>query len=283
MDGPPLTGFALASSSRQPYPWPMSLLAVSIDVQSEVSRLGKQVSLLTDRNLSFMVARAMTRSAQAAQETLKRDMPRFIDRPTPFTLNSTYVRFAKPSNLSVEVGFRQFAPKGTPAGRYLEPMAAGGGRRLKSSERQLQAAGVLPAGRFLVPTGVTPLRLNQYGNLTGGTYTQVVSRLRGFGQQGYTANVSRSARSQAKRRERDYFVGRPGGLPLGVYARLGKRPANGGLARGFHTVFYITRQPQYRATFPIRQILSDGFEQAWPRELRQAFSAEVASKLGRGR
>jgi hypothetical protein len=261
----------------------MALLQVTTNVEEAIRQLDKRVQLLTDRNVAFMAARAMTRSAQAAQTKLKQDMSRFIDRPTSFTLNSTYVRFAKPTNLSVEVGFKQFASKGTPAGRYLQPMAGGGGRPLKSSERQLQSRGLLPTGRYLVPTGVTPLRLNQYGNLSGSSYTQVISRLGGFGQQGYTANVSRSAASQAKRRQRDYFIGRPGGLPLGIYARLGKRPKGGGLPRGFHTVFYITRQPNYRATFPISQLLSDAYGQAWPIELRAAFQAELVRRLGSGR
>jgi hypothetical protein len=258
----------------------MALLQINTNLEQAINQLDSRVKLLTDRNLRYMAARAMTRSAQAAQSRLKQDMPRFIDQPTPFTLNSTFVRYAKPADLTVEVGFKQFASKGTPAGRYLQPMAGGGGRPLKSSERQLQSRGLLPAGRYLVPTGVSPLRLNQYGNLSASSYTQVISRLGGFGEQGYTANVSRSAASQAKRRQRDYFIGRPGGLPLGVYARVGKRPKSGGLPRGFHTVFYVTRQPSYRASFPISQLLSDAYGQAWPIELRAAFQAELAARLG---
>jgi hypothetical protein len=269
----------------------MALLAVRTDVAQAISQLDKRVQLLTDRNVAYMAARAMTRSAQAAQTDLKQAMPRFIrGGPTPFTQNSTYVRFAKPTDLSVEVGFKQFASKGTPAGRYLQPMAGGGGRRNKSSELQLQRKGLLRVGEYIVPADVTPLRLNSYGNLTGGTYTQLLSRLGGFGEQGYTANVSRAAASQAKRRQRDYFLGQPGGLPRGIQARVGPRPKGnpGGigrpvtsnLPRGFHTVFYITGQPRYKATFPIRDLLSQGFERSWRVELQAAFAAELAGKTG---
>lgn len=269
----------------------MALLQVTTNVEEAIRQLDKRVQLLTDRNIGYMAARAMTRSAQAAQQQLKQQMPRFIQGgPTPFTQNSTYVRFAKPSDLSVEVGFKQFASKGTPAGRYLQPMAGGGPRRAKSTELQLQRKGLLRVGEYIVPTDVHPVRLNKYGNLTGGTYTQLLSRLGGLGEQGYTGNVSNAAASQAKRRQRDYFLGAPGGLPRGIQARVGPkpkgnpggkgRPMTAGLPRGFHTVFYITRQPSYRATFPISQILTQGFERSWKFELQAAFAAELASKAG---
>ena len=247
-----------------------------VDIQDNLAAVASKLGQLTDRQVRYVVARAMTDAAKAAQQELKQVTPRYIDRPVPFTLNSTYVRFASPSKLVVEVGFKEFASKGTPAGKYLQPMISGGGRRLKSTERQLQSRGLLPTGSYIIPTGVYPLRLNQYGNLSGGTYTQVLSRLRGFGEQGYTANVSGSARSQAKRRERDYFIGRPGGLPLGIYARVGRRPRSGGLPQGFHTVFYVTRQPRYSPTFPVPHILESTFTRSFSVLLQSGLQAELA-------
>jgi len=258
------------------------MASITLDIRSELPKAIRWTDAMT-KQLPWAIAKAMTESAKKSQVALKAQTPRYVDRPTPFTMNSTFVRYASPKNLEAWVGFKEFASKGTPAAKYLQAMAGGGVRRQKASERQLVASGVLPAGSFIVPTGVTPLKLNAYGNLSGSTYTQVLSRLKALGQQGYTANVSGSQRSQSKRSQRDYFVGRPGGLPLGIYARLGKRPKGGGLPRGFHTVFYVTRQPRYEATFPIQKILDNTYRNTFGPHLRAALERELAYQAARGR
>lgn len=243
------------------------------------------------KQMAFAVALAMTASAKKAQAALKKQIPRYVKNPTKWTLNSTFVKFATKQNLTASVGFKDYSSSGTPAGRYLNYMAAGGARRPKSTELQLQRSGVLRSGRFIVPTGVTPLKLNRYGNLTGGTYTQVLSRLKALGQQGYTGNVSSSRRSQSKRSSRDYFVGRPGNFPLGIQARVGRRPKGTGgigsekggrpvtsnLPRGFHTVFYVTNAPIYRPTFPIEKILKSTFANTFDNNLKTALAKAMAT------
>jgi hypothetical protein len=258
------------------------MASITLDIKSELPKAMRWTDAMT-KQLPWAIAKAMTESAKKSQVALKAQTPRYVDRPTAFTMNSTFVRYASPKNLEAWVGFKEFASKGTPAAKYLQAMAGGGVRRQKSSERQLVASGVLPAGSFIVPTGVTPLKLNAYGNLSGSTYTQVLSRLKALGQQGYTGNVSGSQRSQSKRSQRDYFVGRPAGLPLGIYARLGKRPKGGGLPRGFHTVFYVTRQPRYEATFPIQKILDNTYRNTFGPHLRAALERELAYQAARGR
>jgi len=246
------------------------MITFNTNIEEELKLLGNKVNLLTSRNISYMVARAMTETAKEAQKVLKQSMSRYIeDGPVPFTVNSTFVRFAKPSDLSVEVGFKQFASKGTAAGRYLQPMAAGGTRPAKSTERQLRNAGLLRPSEFIVPADVTPLKLNNYGNITGGKYTQMLSRLKSFGEQGYQANIA----SNASKEKRNYFIGTPGGLPRGIYARVGRKK------RGFHTVFYITRAPKYSQTFPIVDILNAAYAKAWKSQLQTAFSAELGSRI----
>mgnify|MGYP003347940546 CR=1 FL=1 len=256
------------------------MLKISID-SSDLQQAVDKLGLLTEKNIRFIVAEAMTTASKAAQVELQNSMRsgRYINNPTPFTLNSTYVRFARASDLTTEVGFKQFATKGTPAGRYLQHLVTGGPREAKRSEMRLRSSGVIGGSRFLVPTGVTPLKLNQYGNLPASAYTQVLSRLKAFNTAGATQNVSRAAASQAKRQQRDYFVGRPGGLPEGIYARVGRRPKGGGLPRGFHTVFYITNQPNYRPTFPIPSILNAAYERTFQATLPSLIEAELARKF----
>jgi hypothetical protein len=259
------------------------MATITLDIQSELPKAIAWTDAMT-KQLPWAIAKAMTESAKQSQAYLKEVTPRYIKNPVPFTMNSTFVRYASPRKLEAWVGFKDFATKGTPAAKYLQPMITGGGRGTKSTERQLQRAGILRPGQYIVPTGVTPLKLNQYGNLSGSTYTQVLSRLKALGEQGYTGNVSGARRSQAKRGNRDYFAGTPGTLPLGIYARLGKKPKGNGkgrpitsnLPRGFHTVFYVTQQPRYQMNFPVQTILDTSYRARFGPLLRQALEAELA-------
>lgn len=220
------------------------------------------------KRLPWAIADSMTQAAKDARQYLREVTPRYIDRPTTWTLNSTFVKFATPRRLTSEVGFKYFGG-GVPAGRYLETLARGGSRAAKSTERQLQQAGVLRSGQFIVPTGVTPLKLNSFGNLSGSSYTQVLSRLGAMTVQGSSQNVNKTAtRSNNKRASRDFFAANISGH-YGIMARVGKapkgnpgglgRPITSNLRRGYHTVFYVTRQPRYQPRFPIQTILQTTF------------------------
>jgi hypothetical protein len=237
---------------------------VKIDFKIDVSQLNELAAFTSAvrGNLEKDLARAITLAAYDARDHLKSVTPRYVDNPTNWTTNAVFVESAKPGSLTARFGFKDTAVKGTPAAKYLQPMVSGTPRTLKRTERALQSSGVLRGYEFITPANVTPLTLNSYGNLSGAAYTQLISRLKGFTEQGSTQNSS--GRSQRKRRQSDYFVGEPGGLPRGIYARLGPKPRNGGLARGFHTVFYITRQPRYREQFPVKTILFNKFSEKFP-------------------
>lgn len=254
------------------------MITVSVNTR-DLGGMARFVAAVGNR-LDSTTAAAMTFAGFDAQNELKAQTPRFVDRPTKWTQNATYVKRATPSNLAVTIGFREWAIKGTPSAVYLQPMVAGEPRRQKSTERQLSTAGLLPPGQFIVPTGVYPLRLNAFGNLPASTYTQVLSRVKALGQsgQGYTGAKSNTPQSRGRRSRADYFVGSPGGIKRGIQARVGPRPkgtggkgsAKGGrpitsnLPRGFHTVFYFTSQPRYNATFPVPRIIETKFNERFP-------------------
>lgn len=237
-------------------------LSFAVDT-SQLDGLARFTSALRG-NLDKDIAKAITLAAYDARDYLRNVTPRYVDKPTKWTSNSLFVEKATPSNLSARFGFKDTAVKGAPAARYLQPMVAGGIRQPKRSEAALQSRGVLRSGEFIVPANVHPIKLNQYGNVTGPNMVRILSRISGLREQGATQNVSGSRRSQSKRNQSDFFVGTPGGLPRGIYARVGPRPRNGGLPRGFHTVFYITRQPRYSPQFPVRDILSKKFSEKFP-------------------
>ena len=221
---------------------------------TQLDAMAKYVAALRG-NLDANIGKAMTGAAFDARDYLKQQTATYISNPTKWTLNSTFVSRATPNNPAVMLGFKDYASKGTPAARYLQPIAAGQPRSHKGFERQLQDTGVLRPGEYAVPTNVHPLRLNAYGNLTGPAYVRVLSGLKGFREGGYTANTKGAS---------SFFVGEPGGLPRGIYARVGSRPRSGGQPRGFHTVFNITRQPKYKQSFPARRLMIDKFNEKFP-------------------
>lgn len=193
---------------------------------------------------------AMNLAAKDARQHLVDVTPRYVSKPTRWTLNSTFVKQSNSQNLEVVLGFKDYAVKGTPAAEYLEPMIKGGGRNRKGGENLLSARG-LGGQRYMVPTGVNPFKFNQYGNITSGNYTKLYSGLRAMRDQGSTSN--RAARTKSR-----FFVGEPNGLPLGIYARVGRKQ------KGFHTIFYLTRQPKYEARFPVSDILQREFNRKFP-------------------
>lgn len=254
------------------------MIRVSLDTK-QLDRLARFAASISG-TLDKTTAAAMTFAAFDAQNKLKAETPRFIDRPTRWTRNATFVKRATPANLAVVIGFKDWASKGTPSAKYLQPIVAGGPRAQKSTERKLSSSGLLRPGQFIVPSGVAPLHLDGFGNLPGSTYTQVLSRLKALGGsgQGYDGSATGSRRSRARRSQSDFFIGRPGGLPAGIQARVGPlpkgtggvgserggRPITSNLRRGFHTVFYITRQPSYSARFPVAQIIEKEFAARFP-------------------
>lgn len=220
---------------------------MAVSVQASADRVKAAIRQYGDQVSRYALPMALTRTAQDAKDALRRELPVVFDRPTPFTMNSTYVRPASKSDPRAWVGFRDFAGKGTPASRYLLPNVEGGARRAKGSEVQLRAAGLLPAGYFAVPG--EEAELDAYGNMRRGQVVKILSAVRAFGEQGYTANRSRTAASRGKRRNETYFVAPPGNrssLPPGIYRRDAADP---------RPVIIFVKAPQYRPRFRFYEIV----------------------------
>lgn len=207
---------------------------------------------LGEKPILWAVADAMTSAGADSQQHLRRVTPSYIDRPTPFTLRAIgrWPGYVKPPRLSQWVGFK--AVRGGSAGHYLEPIVFGGSRRQKRSEQRLNNAGVRE--RFLMPTGLSPARLNRYGNVSSGTYTQVLSQLKALSGPGVDANATSSRRSKAKRKARPFFLQKTSNGKRAIYARVGKRT--------IRPVFTLTdAAPRYRRQFPAQDILANRYQQ----------------------
>lgn len=238
----------------------MARFDVTDTIQPAVEMLGR----LTEQNIRFVVAKAMTEAGKTAQQQLKADMPRYIDRPNPWTMGSTYVRFAKASDLTVEVGIRAQDNQGrTGAAKYLMPLITGGAPRFKGAD--LSASRVAGTRGVLIPSPGGPVRLNQYGNVSLSNYAKVLSAARTPGSGVYIAPVRPGSSVKAVFQRKERFIGRTSTLESST-----------------RRLFTIDPSPKVRAArFPVQPLLEASFRQALPGLLRTGLQAELARHFNR--
>lgn len=241
----------------------MATLQLNLDT-SALARLDSRVRLLTDTNLRYAIAKALTESAKAAQQQLRQQTPRYISDPTRWTLNGTYVRFARADTLTAEVGFKADAQgRGNPAGRYLNPLVQGTKPQLKAADLAATKIARETPGAVLIPAKGSGL-INSAGNVPLSKYATILSGARQGGGQYYIAPV------------------KPGSSVKAIFERKeGFIPRTSTLERTTRRLFTIDPNPKTRRQqFPVQQILRQGFEQAWTTEARASVQAELVRRLG---
>jgi len=88
--------------------------SVDLDISGAV-RLTSAIS----KQVPFAMAKALTQTAIQAQTDIVHAMARVFDRPTPYTLNSTYVIPATKDRLEAFVRLKDESAKGLPAVKWL--------------------------------------------------------------------------------------------------------------------------------------------------------------------
>jgi hypothetical protein len=248
-------------------------------VVDENGRFARGLNDLERQQMPFAVMQAINRTAFDVRQRWAEIMPRIFDRPTRLTLNAPLYRKATKQKLEAEIFIRDEAFKGTPPAKYLAPQVTGGARRTKRFERALQARGILPAGWFAVPG--KGAELDAFGNISGRQIVRILSQLRAFGEQGYSANETDATRARRQKREKkkrrgDYFAvrARRGGLAPGVYQRVST-----GFGRGTVPVLIFVRRASYRARYPLFDIAKTIYDRRFPDNFRRELDAAVASSF----
>lgn len=252
-------------------------MAIRITADIDTSKVSPLLRRYAQR-VESATATALTRVAQSAQRQITSTMPRAFDRPTRWTLGSTYIqpagRPSKGGKLESWVYIKD-RDAGDVAGEksHLWAQIRGGGRRIKPFEFRLQRRFPELRGRFLVPTEFAPR--DQYGNVPANYIRQILSQLQAANaadNSGYDSNVKRGAAqsAQSKRRQAKagtFFVPPPGQMPLGIYRRV--RTVFGWVTR---MVFYAATSQQYRVRLPFEKIIED----VRRREIQGHFDRELA-------
>lgn len=237
---------------------------LTFDVSDTLGQAASRLALLSEKNIRYVVARALTDAGKAAQADLKADMPRFIDRPTRWTLGGTYVQFAKTADLTVEVGIRNDSTGGgTPPARYLQPLITGGPPRPKGAD--LSASKIAGTRGVLIPhTG--GMRLDRYGNVSLSNYTAVLSGVRD--------------------KTSGLFVGKvtPSGSVKGIFRRSENFLPRSNTVQGrLRLLFVVDPNPKPRTPrFPVQHLLEDSIRKSLPSLLQQGLQEELAKQLGIG-
>ena len=196
------------------------------------------------RQLPYATSLAVNNVAKRIREEEKRQMARVFDNPTPFTLRSVLIEWANKRKPWGRVFIRDEAFKGTAPVKYMGPEVYGEQRRTKRFERSLIHKGIMPAGMYVVPG--SGAKLNRYGNITPGTFTQILSALGANAD--WMQNRTGSRRSNRNARGKAYFVAKIKGV-LGVWQRYG---AGGRSAKPI--LIFTRNKPDYKTKFPFHRI-----------------------------
>jgi hypothetical protein len=251
---------------------------IKISVKSDIASFASLYSEQARKLFPTAARNALNVTAAAVREAEIREIKDVFDRPTPWTLGAVYMKAATTSSLTAEVGLKNWAGKGIPASRYLHAEVVGGERRLKRFERALRAIGVLPEGYFARPGDAA--KLDQYGNMSPGQITQLLSYFKAFPEAGYRANITdkrkaRMARGTRRRHGGSYFVGRPGDgrLPLGIWQRDTSVMVRGS---GIRPILIFVQSANYARLFDFPYVAKMTVD----REFGPAFEREMRTLIG---
>lgn len=159
---------------------------IEFDVQEMIGKLDELQKVLIPRAGSY----ALNQAVFAASQELKKQAQSTFTNPVPFTINSFLYRKSSPQFLEAAVFIRDEAPKGNAPAKYLLPQIYGGPHYMTRFQGALLNTVVQNAtgrnvqvgqrGKMMVPNLRSPkTRTNQYGNMTPGQYTQILSALKG--------------------------------------------------------------------------------------------------------
>lgn len=207
------------------------------------------------RVVPYAASTALTRTAQiAAKKDLPDAMRAVFDNPTPYALNSLFVKPSTTDSLSARVMVKDSASRGVVAEKFLFPEVAGGGRNEKGFERALRYGGWLKNGESAIPADDMPR--DAYGNVSGPAIRSILTTLEKPGGGG-----GRGKRNKGKYGS-GLFAGQIGAT-RGIWRREG---------RAIKPLFiFTTKAPLYRARLDFEGIALKAANANFQTEFTRAF------------
>lgn len=211
-----------------------------INVKSELDKLQESLKSAADQ-LPFANAKAITDTAFDVRKAEIKEMEQVFQNPIPFTLKSVLVEKATKKDLTAKVYINNKVMKGNAAEKFLSAEIQGGERRAKAFERALMAAGLIPSGYYAVPGEGADI--DAAGNMRR---SQIVAVIKAVKKQ---VQEKTSSTRRKKARPTEYFIGRPGKAPLGIWKHVIK-----GDRVGITPIIIFVRQPIYKKRFDFYEV-----------------------------
>ena len=248
-----------------------------ISIRSDLEWLLPKLDRFTKRHAPFIVAKALTETAKHVQADVKTAIKTVFDRPTPYTLNATYLRPATKARLEAEVRVKDEAVKGIAPIKYLGAQIYGGIRNDKRSEKLLRSFGILAEGYNVVPG--QGLKLDSYGNISRGVIQGILSQLKAnHDSYANETTASRKRKRKNSQPQARYFAIPVGSntsrLAPGIYGRFGF--ASGSAIK---PILMFVKTPRYKARLHFHDIGVKAINANLERELKSAY--EIAIKTAR--
>ena len=158
----------------------------------------KNLTIFEKKDLPSMSVIALNRALFDTRKDLQDAAKRTFDRPVPYTLNSFLYQKAKFGQPEALLFINESRAKGTSPAEYLLPQITGGRHKATRMQGALLNTIVMDVygrptqasqrGRLTlpaIPTNAAPgrtsnyVRVNRYGNMSPGQFTQILSQLRG--------------------------------------------------------------------------------------------------------
>jgi hypothetical protein len=229
-----------------------------------------------EKQLTYATAVALTRTAQEVRKELRNEIRSSFDRPTPWAMNSLYMRRAEKTDLKAEVWLKGEYP-GDRTRSFMRPQIFGGVRPQKKFEQMLQRSRVLPEGWVTVPGKAA--KLDRYGNQAASELVQILSALGSFPQGGTGFSMNRTRQSQKRRKSqlRDIFLSAPnvmqrapngGRLPWGVWERKAGR---------VQCLLFFVRRATYSKRLRFFEVADRVVKREWETQFDRAMSQALAT------
>lgn len=253
---------------------------IRVTVNHGLDQMLDGLDALDPRQIPFVTALALTRTAKAVEKSTRDKMASYIDRPTGRTFRALYTKPATKTDLTAAVLFKGYGDQfSSEAGQYLKPLTEGGTRPEKAFERKLKIAGILGANQYVAPASDYPL--DQYGNIPASRYNQILSYLKAAEPYaGFNANRTKASVKRNQKMRQFFAVNglnertiTQSNMPKGIYERLGHN-------RIRMVVAFIAR-PQYRMTYPFYINAQEETQKIFPVQLKEAIEY-VAKQPPRG-
>lgn len=229
-----------------------------LTIRNTTGNIAQVIASMRDipaRVVPYAASTALTRTAQiAAKKDLPDAMRRVFDNPTPFTLNSLFVKASTRETLSARVMVKDSASRGVVPEKFLFPEVEGGARNEKGFEKALRYGGWLKGGERAIPSDDMPR--DAFGNVSGPTIRSILATLEKPGGGG-----GRGKRTKGKYGT-GLFAGQIG-KTRGIWRREG---------RAIKPLFIFTsKQPLYRARLDFDGIALQAANTHFKTEFSRAF------------